>query len=93
MRTMAITKNAKKAHRASLKKKVFNTRRSRSYKDIMKEIDKLIKDGKVAEAQAKLPLAYKALDKAAKMNTIKKNNASRSKSRLSARIKKAKAAK
>lgn len=90
---MAITKNAKKAHRASIKKKVFNTRRTRAYKDVMRDIEKLIVAGKVAEAQAKLPLAYKALDKAAKMNTIKKNNASRNKSRLSAAIKKAKATK
>lgn len=87
---MAITKNAKKAHRASIRKKVFNTRRSRNVRDSVKEVEKLIKAGNASEAQAKLPSAYKALDKAAKMNTIKKNTASRKKSRLSAAIKKAK---
>ena len=87
---MAITKGAKKAIRSSEKKQVFNIRRKRVVKDVLKEIDKLISENKIAEAEKKLQEAYKALDKAAKMNTIKKNNASRRKSRLAAKIKKAK---
>jgi ribosomal protein S20 len=55
---MAITANAKKAHRASLKKH------------------------KKSEAAESLSAAFKALDKAAKTGVIKKNNASRRKSRL-----------
>lgn len=89
---MAITKGAKKAIRQSAQKRVFNVRRSRAVKNVTKDIDKLIKAGKVDEAQAKLPTAYKAIDKAAKMNTIKANTASRKKSRLSAKIKRAKTA-
>lgn len=84
---MAITKSAKKAIRSSEKKRVFNVRRVRAYKDAEKEIEKLLKEGKVKEAKATLPKAYKVIDKAAKMNTIKKNTASRKKSRLSASIK------
>ena len=87
---MAITQSAKKEIRASEKKAVFNLRRKRTMRLVIKEIGDLLKDNKVDEAQAKLSDAYKAIDKAAKMNTIKKNNASRTKSRLSARIKKAK---
>lgn len=86
---MAITKGAKKAIRSSEKKAVFNLRRKRVMLTVLKDIDKLLEADKVEEAQAKLKDAYKAIDKAAKMNTIKKNTASRKKSRLSAKIKKA----
>jgi len=90
---MAITKGAKKAIRSSDRKQVFNIRRKRTMLKVIKEIDKLLIADKVSDAEKKLTEAYKAIDKAAKMNTIKKNNASRKKSRLSAKIKKAKEAK
>lgn len=85
---MAITSSAKKAHRASLRKRVFNLRRMNAVRDISKKIGRLIAEKKIKEAQELLPQAYKALDKAAKENTIKTNNAARNKSRLSALIKK-----
>lgn len=87
---MAITQSAKKAIRSSEKKRVFNIRRKRSMLTVIKDLETLVKEGKAAEAQVLLPKAYKALDKAAKMGTIKGNNASRKKSRLSAQIKKIK---
>jgi small subunit ribosomal protein S20 len=59
-------------------------------KEVEKEVKTLVASGKVKEAQEKLSIAYKKIDKAAKMNTIKKNTASRKKSRLSALIRKAK---
>jgi small subunit ribosomal protein S20 len=83
---MAITVGAKKAHRASLKKRVFNVRRSRTLKAELKETNELIAAGDVKGAEAKLPTVYKAIDKAAKRGLIKKNNASRKKSRLVAAI-------
>ncbi len=86
---MAITSSAKKAIRNADKKRVFNLRRTREVKEITKEIQTLLSEGKVAEAKKLLPTAYKKIDKAAKMNTFKKNTASRKKSRLSAMIKKA----
>ena len=86
---MPITKGAKKALRASDRKAVFNLRRKRVMKSEVKNIRDLIKEGKVDEAKKSLPSAYKALDKAAKMNTITKNHASRKKSRLAQAIKKA----
>lgn len=88
---MPITKGAKKALRASERKAVFNLRRKRAMKDEVKNVRDLVKAGKVDDAQKSLPAAYKALDKAAKMNTITKNHASRKKSRLAQAVKKASA--
>ncbi len=86
--TMAITKSAKRAIRGSEKKKVYNDRRKKTMKEVVKEVKALVvaKDAKTAEAL--LAKAYKAIDKAAKGNTIKKNTASRKKSRLAKMIKK-----
>ncbi len=86
---MPITKGAKKAVRSSDKKRVYNLRRKRKVTSAVKEVKKLVTAGDAKAAQEKLSAAYKALDKAAKMGTIKKGNASRQKSRLSASIKKA----
>lgn len=85
---MAITKGAKKAHRASLKKRVFNLRRNRTMKDEVKELRDLIAKGEVKAAEAKLPIVYKAIDKAAKRGIIKQNTAARKKSRLVAALRK-----
>ena len=84
---MAITSSAKKALRGSVRKRVFNMRRKNTMKRTVKEIQKLIGDGKSAEAVALLPKAYKAIDKAAKRGVIKKNTASRKKSRLAISLK------
>ena len=87
---MAITKGAKKAIRNSERKAVFNLRRKRRINTVVKDLQKLVDAGKIEEAEKKLVEAYKTLDKAAKMDTIKKNAASRKKSRLADKIKKAK---
>ena len=79
---MAITTSAKKAHRASLRKRVFNVRRKRVLAATTKESKKLIVAGKKADAQQSLSAAFQAIDKAAKRGIIKKNTASRKKSRL-----------
>lgn len=85
---MAITKSAKKAHRASLKKRVFNVRRKRVLTDTTKTVKKqLVSDA--AAARTSLSEAYKAIDKAAKRGIIKKNTASRKKSRLAKAVKRA----
>jgi len=86
---MPITKSAKKALKQGEKKKVFNLRRKKKVEDAVKTVKKLVKEGKVKEANALLPKAYSALDKAAKGNTIKDNTAARKKSRLNAMVKKA----
>lgn len=83
---MPIIKSAKKALRGSQKKSVFNLRRKRAMKDAIKGIDKLVLAKGKKEAEAKLPEAYKAIDKAAKRGIIKKNTASRRKSVLAKRV-------
>lgn len=82
---MPIIKSAKKALRGSKRKKVYNDRRDKAMKIAVKEVKKL----SGTEAKAKLAEAYKAIDKAAKRGVIKKNTASRKKSRLAKAIKKA----
>lgn len=86
---MAITKSAKKAGRASLKKRVFNLRRLSALKSTVKDIHKSISTKNVEDAKSKLSEAYKAIDKAAKRGIIKKNTANRKKSRLVKAIKRA----
>ena len=52
----------------------------------MKEVKKLISQNKAKEAEKLLPEIYKSLDKAAKTKVIKKNTASRKKSRITKAI-------
>jgi len=86
---MPIIKGAKKTLRASRRKRVFNIRRNDAMKDAIKNIKKTVALKKNDEAKKLLPALYKAIDKAAKRGIIKKNTASRKKSRLSAMVKKA----
>jgi small subunit ribosomal protein S20 len=85
---MAITSSAKKAIRAAARKRVFNLHRKKDINEVSKKIERFIKDGKAGEAKALLPEAYKAIDKAAKTNLLKKNTASRMKSRLTLSVNK-----
>ena len=87
---MPITKGAQKAHRASLRKRVFNVRRNRTMNDVVKKVRDFIAKGDVKEAEAMMPQAHKAIDKAAKRGVIKENTAARKKSRLAAAVVKAK---
>ena len=79
---MAITRGAKKAHRTSLKKRVFNIRREANVTSAIKSLKKLVASGNKKEAQAMMKEVQSALDKAVKGKTLKKNTASRKKSRL-----------
>ncbi len=75
---MANTDSAKKAHRGALRKAVFNARRKRAMKMRVKDFEKA--GGKDT---AQFSGVFQAIDKAAKRGVIKKNTASRMKSRLS----------
>jgi len=79
---MPITSSAKKALRASKRKRVFNLRRKNEMQNVIKEYKKLIFAKKINEAQKLIPKLQKAIDKAAKRGLIKKNTAARKKSRL-----------
>ena len=79
---MPITASAKKALRQSKRKRVQNIRRKTKFRVLVKEFRKAIVAKSFDKAKEILPKVYKALDKAAKSNTIKKNTSSRLKSRL-----------
>jgi small subunit ribosomal protein S20 len=79
---MPITRSAKKALRQSIRKRQQNLQKKEAYKNAVKKIKNLVAAGKIDEAKTIIPSAYKALDKAAKTGVIKKNAASRIKSRL-----------
>lgn len=84
---MPNIQSAKKALRQSARRRANNLKRQGEYKKAIKSYLKLIAE-KNKEAAAKLlPRVFKALDKAAKTKVIKKNKASRLKSRLAAKIK------
>jgi small subunit ribosomal protein S20 len=85
---MPITKSAKKALRQSKRKQAQNIRRKDAFRVLVKEFLKAIAAKEFDKAKELLPKVYKALDKAAKGKTIKKNKASRLKSRLTKSIKK-----
>ena len=83
---MPITKSAKKALKQNRKKRVFNLKRIRKMRSLIKESNILIKDKKKEEALKILPETYKAIDRASKHGVIKKNTANRKKSRLTKAI-------
>jgi small subunit ribosomal protein S20 len=74
---MAITKSAKKAHRAGLRKKAFNDARKKGLSLALKGA-RMAKKGDTAALAA----AYKAIDKAAKRGLMTKNTAARRKAKV-----------
>lgn len=88
---MAITSSAKKAIRASAKKRIFNLRRKDALTDTTKLFMKAISAKDASGAEKLLPSAYQAIDKAMKRGVIKGNTASRKKARLAAALKRARA--
>ena len=80
---MAITKSAKKAFRQSQRRRKQNRINTENIKKLEKKIESLLAEKKTTEAKSLLPKISKALDKAAKKGVIKKNKASRKKSRIS----------
>lgn len=83
---MAITKSAKKALRQSLTRRARNISKKENLKKLLKEVGGLISQKKTDEAKKLLPRVYKLLDKAVKGGLIKKNTASRKKSRITRNI-------
>lgn len=85
---MPITKSAQKALRQSIVRRTRNVKRKEKYKSLVKQFKKEIAAKNFDTAKDILPRIYKALDKAAKVNSIKKNKASRLKSRLTVSLSK-----
>jgi small subunit ribosomal protein S20 len=83
---MAVTKSAQKALRQQEKRNKLNNMYRKKIKDLVKKARALIAEKKTEEAKKLLPQIYKVLDKSAKTNVIKKNTASRKKSRITKAI-------
>lgn len=86
---MAITKNAKKAQRVGLRRRVVNDARRRTMKEAVKTVRKDVASKDAKALKENLSLAYKALDKAAKKGVIKRGTADRKKARLARAVAKA----
>lgn len=84
---MPVTRTAKKALRQNKTRYAKNVAARAELKKVIKGYKKLIEAKKMEEAAKELSLVFKKLDKSAKINLIKKNTASRLKSRLSAHLK------
>ena len=86
---MAITKSAKKAIRQNKKRRIANLVYINKMKKLVKEVKSFVAGKKIKEAKELLPKVYGILDKTAKVGIIKKNNASRHKSRITRMVDKA----
>lgn len=84
---MPIIQSAKKALRQNVRRRKMNIKRRTELKKAIKQYKKLVISGEKDRAKEYLPTVYKKLDKSAKTNLIKKNKASRLKSRLSKALK------
>ncbi len=87
---MPNTKSAAKAMRQAAKRQDYNLAVKTKFKSAVKEVRKLITEGKKSDAMEAMKNAMSTLDKAVKKNTILKNTASRKKSRMAKAIAKMK---
>ena len=83
---MANIKSAKKRILTSKKKSVLNNDFKSSMKTAIKKVEKSVQENNLEEAVKNLQTATKRIDKAQKTGIIKKNTASRQKSRLAKKV-------
>ena len=83
---MAHSLSAKKRIRQNVKQRARNRWRKSMVKQAIRDFDQAVRQGDAAQADQKLSLVYKQLDKVASKGTIHKNAASRKKSRLAKRL-------
>lgn len=79
---MPIKKSAKKALRQNIVRRERNAKVKNTVRVLSKKLRTLVTAKKADEAKKILVLATKAIDKAAKVNVLPKNTASRKKSGL-----------
>ncbi|MFH1346676.1 MAG: 30S ribosomal protein S20 [Spirochaetota bacterium] len=84
---MPIIQSAKKAMRQNIRRRKVNVKRKIALKTVVKQYKKLVASGEKDKAKEYLSTVYKKFDKTAKVKLIKKNKASRMKSRLSKMLK------
>ena len=87
---MAITKSAQKANRQNKKRRAYNLYYINKMKDLIKTMRAFVAQKKIKEAKELLPKVNSILDKSAKVGVIKKNTASRKKSRMEKLVEKIK---
>ncbi len=80
---MPIKQSAKKSLRRDNKARIHNLLYKNKIKKLEKQILLFLGQKKNEEVKKLVPQLYKIVDKAAKENVIKKNNANRKKSRFS----------
>ena len=85
---MANTRSAEKNIRKTKKRTALNRQKKDAIRGARKKLQTAVTAGNVKQTSEELSLYVKALDKAAKRNTIHPNKASRLKSRAAARLKK-----
>ncbi len=84
---MPIIKAQKKSVRQSARRKVFNDRRRRAMREVVKQVKELVAAKDHKGANALIPSAYKAIDKAVKRGVIKANTGARKKSQVNRIVK------
>jgi len=85
---MPSTPGAEKSLRNQRRKRKYNDKKRRAYKEALKELRDAVDAGDYKAANELLPDVYKAIDKAAKRGVIHQNKADRKKSQASALIEK-----
>ena len=84
---MPIIKAKKKSLRQSEARRVFNDRRRRTMRQLMKDVRELVTKKDYKAAMELMPKTYQAIDKAVKRGVIKPNTGSRKKSQVARIIK------
>ena len=84
---MPIIQAQKKSVRQSARRRLFNDRRRRTMREIIKQVKELVAAKDYKGAMALIPQAYKAIDKAVKRGVIKANTGSRKKSQVNRMVK------
>ncbi|MDD4531265.1 MAG: 30S ribosomal protein S20 [Candidatus Pacebacteria bacterium] len=87
---MPVTKTTKRRPGQIERRTVVNSKRILQMRKLIKEANSLLSNNNLAEVEKMLPAIYKAIDKAAKRGVIKKNAASRRKSRMAKKVEKLK---
>ncbi|MCC6428413.1 MAG: 30S ribosomal protein S20 [Phycisphaerales bacterium] len=83
---MAHSSSARKRVRQNTKQRALNRWRLRSMRDAIKDFDAKLATGSADEAKAAFVKVQKVIDRSAQHGTIHKNQASRRKSRLNAKL-------
>jgi len=83
---MPKTQSAKKALRQNVRRRARNLDRGKKIRSVVKQFEKLLRDGKTEEAAKTLSQVYKTSDKLVKVGFLSTNKVRRIKSRLAQKL-------